>query len=236
MDASQETVGFVDLIEKFAIAPLEYANELGSLRTLLAGIKRLTAVVKTEEARRTPPPGLSVFSFGATSGTDEEKEFNAFLACVFHWFGTSVCNYARLVGYIRGMTLGHFTRADLKNQANFKQVKKSINEYVDSIDELKSVRVWRNKVFAHFAITDPCKDDNIATLDMSVVFPVSFCDGRFVVGAMAMMRKDSSGRHTSELPQWSLTEVFEALEPRFWPGLKFVPPPTTEKQPTKIKP
>ena len=55
---------------------------------------------------------------------------------------------------------------------------------------------------------------------MSVIFPVSF-EGRYVVGGMKMTRRDSSGVHESQLPRWSITEVFESLEPRFWPGVKF---------------
>ncbi len=109
---------------------------------------------------------------------------------------------------------------DLRDASKFKQVKKAIDDYVIGIAELDRVRVWRNKVFAHFAITDPFKDDNIATLDMSVIFPVSF-EGRYVVGGMTMLRSNSGGSYKSELPRWSLTEVFESLEPHFWPGLKY---------------
>jgi hypothetical protein len=129
----------------------------------------------------------------------------------------SVCNFARLVGFINGLEKKLFTREDLDAKANFPKIKKVVDNYANSLIELEKVRVWRNKVSSHFAITDPYPDDNIATLDMSVVFPVSF-DNRYIVGGWTMMKSNSTGPHASQLPRWSLTEVFESLVPRFWPN------------------
>jgi hypothetical protein len=84
----------------------------------------------------------------------------------------------------------------------------------------ESVLIWRKKVFAHFAIADPRTEDNIATLDMSVIFPVSYVAPHYVAGYFQMTRSDSSGTYTSELPAWSVTEVYQGIAPRFWPGLK----------------
>ena len=55
----------------------------------------------------------------------------------------------------------------------FKAIKESVDRYAHGVPELESVVVWRNKVAAHFAITHPFKHDDIATLGMSVMFPVT---------------------------------------------------------------
>ena len=221
----------LDGIERLEVAQSDYFNEIVSLRTLIMGLRQLYGMVKSKEIAfdRAGGDKVKVFAFGFAS--EAEREFLEMVACFFHWYGLSICNYARLTGFIRGLARGDFDRSDLHDASKFKRIKAVIDEYVSSIPELESVVVWRNKVFAHFAITDPFKDDNIATLDMSVIFPVSF-DGRYVVGGLTMTRSNPAGSHTSELPRWSITEVFESLEPRFWHGLKFREP---EKPPEPEK-
>lgn len=213
----------IDFCERVKVARADYFNELRSLRTLHTGMRRLCEMVKRPEAAFETATGgkVKMFSFGGAS-PDEDKFLDA-VACFFHWFGISACNYVRLVGFIRGLSLGHFSRADLKDTTKFKSIKSVIDDYVEGIAELESVRIWRNKVFAHFAITDPYKDDNIATLDMSVIFPVTF-EGRYVVGGLTLRRSNPAGSHVSQLPRWSMTEVFESLAPRFWPGTKWEAP------------
>jgi hypothetical protein len=219
----------LDAIENLEVPLKGCENEVGTLRTLVSGIKRLYAPIKTKEVHFEQATGgkMIVSSFGATN--DEERELNDIIACYFHWFGISICNYVRLTGFIRGMNLGHFSRKDLRDSKNFKTVRDSTNAYVDSVVEIEPVRVWRNKVFAHFAITDPLKDDNIATLDMSVIHPITF-EGKYFVGGMTMFLRNEDGSATSELPRWSLTEVFEALTPRYWPNLEFTPPEMKNEQ------
>lgn len=140
------------------------------------------------------------------------------IACIFHWFGVTLSNYVRVIGFIRGLRNGTIKREDLllldKTKRN--TIKDVIDEYRDNISELVPVQKWRDKVYAHPAITYTWKDDNIATLEMSVIFPVSFNNGRYYVGDMVL----NVGNAISELPRWSLTEVFESLVPRFWPGFE----------------
>lgn len=218
MSTSKELT--LDGIEPLKVDRQAYFNEVGSLRTLFNGLRELCASVKRREAAFEKAGGgkFKVMMFGGTS--PEEQQSLDVTACMFHWFGLSLCNYARLVGFIRGLHRSEFVRSDLTDKKAAEKAKQSIEAYVASIPELAQVKVWRNKVFAHFAITDPFKDDNISTLDMSVIFPVTF-EGRYYVGSMVMTRKNSSGTHTSNLPRWSMTEVFESLIPRFWPGITF---------------
>ncbi len=98
-------------------------------------------------------------------------------------------------------------------------VKESVDGYINAIPELYDVVVWRNKVGAHFAITAPHKSDNIATLDMSIMFPVTFSNSQYRVGEWTLTRNNSSGSYSSAIPCWSVTEVFENLIPRYWPKI-----------------
>ncbi len=151
---------------------------------------------------------------------------------MFHWFGVSVYNVARLAGFVRGLAKKEFTRADLQDASRFNAVRASVNAYVKSLPELAAVLVWRHKVGAHFAITAPQDGDNIATLDMSVTFPVTFTNGRYYVGELVMMQKNHAGIFTSEIPTWSVTEVFEAIIPRYWPHVTIVPAPMPAEEPS----
>ena len=45
-------------------------------------------------------PGKQVISTGFGLFDDETENL---LTCMFHWFGTSIYNYARLVGFIGGL-------------------------------------------------------------------------------------------------------------------------------------
>ncbi len=187
---------------------------------LRKGFMTIATAVKQREMHYQEIAKQAKFTFfGATS--DAQKEDNWLVGCFFHWFGVSVCNYARLVGFLRGLVRGQFTRADLRDSANFPDISKAIKQYVDSVPELAKVLVWRNKVAGHFAITDPRKDDNIATLNMSVMHPVSLNNGLYYVGAYTYTQTGLSGTHTSALPEWSLSQVFESLIPRYWPQVKF---------------
>jgi hypothetical protein len=214
----------LDGIERLEVECAKHGNEIRNLRTLSVGLQRLAESIKRPEVQFERQTGgkIIVTCFGATSPAEEER-LNMY-ACMFHWFGVTVINYARIVGFIRGIERGVFSRADLADKTKFDVIKKEIADYIISIPELANVKVWRNKVSAHPAITDPYKDDNIATLDMSVIFPITF-EGKYVVGGLQMIRSNATGTHASALPRWSLTEVFESLIPRFWPSLRFVPDP-----------
>src|SRR4051812_48314087 len=206
----------VDGLERIAVSRDDFFNELRTLRTLFVGLKRLYGPLKVREAEFERRTGGQVKVFSRGGHSDEEVEFLDFVACEFHWFGVSVCNFARLVGTIRGIHCGDFTRKDLADSQKFDGIRRSIEDYLANIKELEHVRLWRNKVFAHFALTDPRKHDNLTTLDMSVIHPVAF-NGKYIIGGMSMLRGGASRSEVGSFPEWSLTEVFEALELRYWP-------------------
>jgi hypothetical protein len=67
-------------------------------------------------------------------------------------------------------------------------------------------------------------------LDISVMFPVTFTNGQYRVGELALTRRNSAGTNTSAIPCWSITQVFESLIPRYWPHISV--PPSTEANKT----
>jgi len=198
-------------------------NEIMSLQSLRLGLFQLaTHVWKLEEPIRNEEAKRQerVFFYGNVPGTD--RTHNLLLPCYFHWFGVSLCNYVRLVGFVRGLATARITRAHLQDTKGFKRIKKECTTYTNTVPEIQEVVIWRNKVGAHFAITDPREEDNIATLDMSVIYPVSFFNGRFRVNSMTFSRTSADGQsHTAELPSWSITEVWEELATRYWPEFTY---------------
>lgn len=192
------------------IAPIDrYHNELGTLKTLEVGILALVNSVWFRE-QKFVGDGKTTTSLFFTEDADTK-----IVSCIFNWFAISVCNYASLVGFIRALEKGGFSRKDLLDKKKGKKIADASKAYVKGIPELEKVLLWRNKVAAHYAITDP-HDDNIATLDLSAMPQISLVGGKYYAGAMALFIKYSSGPYDSKLPTWSLTEVFQSLLTRYW--------------------
>jgi hypothetical protein len=192
----------------------EGLNELVTLECLRAGLATLSwqvgqieAPIIADEVNRRKR--ITFYGFGMF---DQDTE--RLLPCLFRWFGVSICNYARLTGFLSGLSSQAYTREQAADPSYHGIVRQHCSTYVDSVSELDSIKIWRNKVFAHFAITDPRKDDNPALLDASVMSPIVFSDSRLRVGGMIITQNE----HESSLPAWSVTEAFESLSARYWPN------------------
>lgn len=198
-------------------------NEIITLHSLKMGLNLIAVTVwQTEESLRREDEAANQRSmhFGHHPSTDRRQAY--LLPCYFHWFGVSVCNYVRLVGFLTALKNGTITRQNLENNAGKKRVAGVCSGYVKEVTEISEVLVWRNKVAAHFAITDPREDDNVVTLDMSVMHPVSYSVGRYRVGEVTIARSSGDGVPIeSQIPTWSLTEVYERLAPRYWPSFRW---------------
>lgn len=203
----------IDHLAQLDVDEATGVNELTTLGSLATGLSTLAQqvllleepLVRDEQERR-----KKIFFFGFGLLTPEQEQL---LPCLFHWFGTSICNYARLVGFLSGLASGVYTREQVSDPKFHAVVRKHCADYVNSVPELEPIKIWRNKVFAHFAIADPRKDDNAALLDASVMSPISYFNSRLRVGGII----NTNNGAEAELPHWSVTEAYEALTPRYWP-------------------
>lgn len=134
-----------------------------------------------------------------------------FVPCAFNWFATTLVNYLRLVGLVQLMELQGWKSGALVHAENRRIIKAHCSEFVRNA--VPEVYRWRNKVAAHFAATDPFHDDNLGTLEQSIMNPVTFRYPHYYVGVMQW----STQGQTADLPTWALTKTYEELAPRFWP-------------------
>jgi hypothetical protein len=176
-------------------------QNLHALDVEVEGLHYLAQLVfdfERQKAARSPGPNCQVFEL--------MPQVPTLVVSAFNWFSVSLVNYLQLIFYCKHLS------SDRTNQKAMDA--KNLNEmkiYVRSV--ANEVFEWRNKVAAHYSATSP-KNDSIATQRQSLMNPITFSGNRFFVGQYQLSSLDK----TSELPCWSLTQVFEELSPRFWPG------------------
>jgi len=189
----------LDHIDNLCIPDDEcYGNEVRSLRTLGIGLAFLNAQVASieQKVRGTIPPYVRVFSYG---NDPRFAQAMPLIECAFHWYAVSGCNYVGLVGWLaKQIDPG---RPDPK-------------QYVR--DLIPAVVTYRNKVAGHFAKASP-GDDNLATLDASVLHSVAFSDDRFYAGVWRLTQTSQGTRSSSPDMRWSLTKTHTELVKRYWP-------------------
>jgi hypothetical protein len=134
--------------------------------------------------------------------------------CAFDWFSISIVNYLRFVALVDLMVKNQWKESDLADPAKRKTIKTHCTDYVR--DTIPEIQTWRDKVSAHFAATYPYKNDSLGTLLQSVMNPAIYLQPYFYAGGYQYCSQGSK----SELPKWSLTEIYDKLCPRFWPHLK----------------
>lgn len=208
----------VDHVLGSSVSQEDGNNELLMLSYLSAGIRTLVNTVAGIEEplqRQEAAEGRRLIFLGTPESFESivPTANGAVLLCLFHWYGVSVCNYARLVGFLGGVG-PVFARNATEDKRNHAKIKDHCDEYVGSISELAPILLWRNKVFAHFAITDPHRGDNAALLDLSTMPMIGYSDGHLRVGGVVVTTRGAE----SQLPPWSLTESFVKLAPRYWPN------------------
>ena len=190
----------IDRINQLGIPSAEvrglHGNELGSLKTLAVGLTFLNSKIEKIEAEvigRLPDNDESVKYGNAPLLDGLPMEL---VACACHWYSVSACNYVRLVGWL-------VTGGDTAKAADYlKQI-------------LPEVYLWRNKVGAHFARSDPRKD-TLADLKMSVMFPISWQGDAFYAGAMTLtVGSQGNLSSSSNDMRWSLTNTHRQLHERY---------------------
>lgn len=180
-----------------------HSNEVNSLCTLKDGLWFLYRNVKKAEHHMLCRlnPNVRVFSAGNDPLTADVPK--SLIACSFHWYAVSACNVVGLLGWLMH-THDHGLRAP--------------RAYMQEV--LPAVKVWRDKVAAHFARWDVSPRDSQAEQKASVLPPVAWSDDAFFVGAWTLRVKHGENVSTSKsIKRWSLTKVHEELSNRFWPGV-----------------
>ena len=175
-------------------------NELHSLDYLAKGLEFLYDQVQKLEAEVSKRVGedKQVYLYG--NARQLEGIPQGLVACAFHWYAVTVCNYVKMVGWLA-------TGGDSKEA----------RQYMERV--LPQVYLWRNKVGAHFARHTPNKNkDTPADLAMSVMFDIAFINDAFYARSFKLRLRQSGRTSTSQKMQWSLTHTHRALIPRYWPG------------------
>ncbi len=94
------------------------------------------------------------------------------VSCAFNWFTTTLVNYLPLVALVDLMATRKWKSVVLVDPRNHRDVKTHCTDFVRNA--VPEVYRWRNKVAAHFAATDPFRDDNLGTIEQSIMNPVSY--------------------------------------------------------------
>ena len=118
------------------------------------------------------------------------------ISSAFQWYAVSSFNYAQLVGWLV--------------YRNSKQAKDYVTRVIPNLSR------YRNKVAAHFGVTDPRNDDSLASLTAGLITNVAYAEGRFYIGGFSPKTMNGQEVAASNLPAWSLTYVHQELVKRFW--------------------
>ncbi len=88
--------------------------------------------------------------------------------------------------------------------------------YLNSI--VPEVKVYRDKVAAHFAWLTKNDHDNEAERLASIIPQVSFTEDSFHVGALNISMASGGKMTTSKgIKPWSIVKIHKRLQERYWP-------------------
>jgi hypothetical protein len=188
-------------------------NNYQAIRASRGGLNILATTVRAHEIQlATEFPGQPTVILGSVPDV---------VSCAFNWFSVTLVNYLRLVALVELMNTNGWKSDALVDPTNRKLISNHCTEYVRLA--VPEVFLWRNKVAAHFAATDPFHDDNLGTIEQSIMNMVDYWSPYYYVGFM----KWHTAGQASELPKWALTKVYEDLTSRFWPEITLPPVATT---------
>jgi hypothetical protein len=121
----------------------------------------------------------------------------------FDVFSIYMMNLCSLLGIQKYLNQGN-SYQDIKD--NPQKVKQLI--YSEREEWLpKPVKLWRNKVAAHYAAADPKHNDNLMTLMDSLSAVPQYSFPRYTVSSMIIVINGES----SKLKEWAVTKVYEEL-------------------------
>lgn len=186
-------------------------HEVQSILDLRVGLYWLATNIRSLEIRHSNEADYDAI-YGNIKGLRPGE--SQLLLCWFHWFANTIVNYARLNGYVEGVC-----RGDIKEHQGIKndQIKKYCDKYVENF--IPDIKKWRNKVSAHFTLTDPRSDDGLANIRYSVMPQIAWERPYFVASSMILKVGDDE----TDIAPWKLTDTFENLGSFWWPEFKLEP-------------
>lgn len=215
-DDKTTTLDYIDNIVVPGDVFHEPHNEYWALMCLWQGLEYLNAQVASCEktAKESVESGADqIFSFAPDLKINVEGLFSfgrlpepirgatRLLTMAFHWYAISACQFVRLVGAVA-------KRLD--------DTRPLPNDYAEPI--IPEVVAFRDKVAAHFSWSSKNKRDNEAERLASILPPLGYNRGRISVGTMTIhLRQGGKSSTSSEIKEWSLTEVHERLTKRYLP-------------------
>lgn len=187
----------LDKIELSDSQAEEHFDALMALARLGEGLHSLFQTITTLERKAQSDAVLEKVEIAVTGGVLESQPIGL-ISCAFQWYAVSACNYAQLIGWL--------------STRNPKSAKEFVRRVAPRVVE------YRNKVAAHFAITDP-RRDNEADLAASVMTQIVYAHGRLFAAALTPVVNTEAGEVApSRDLSWSLSLAHERLTPRFWPA------------------
>ena len=210
-----KNVFVLDHIDNISIDDDFPIKNMHALRYLYIGIYDIAFSVRNEE--------LKVFNSYPDlilSGSIENWER---LLNSFNWFSINLINYVRLIGFIDIVNKEGFTQRDLTKERG--DIKAHCKKYINKV--IPDISIYRNKLSAHHALTDPYENDSIATLESSVLNSITYKKPYFETAGFSLIGKEET--EACEIKPWFLTKVFEDLTNRYWPDAKLPEFPESKK-------
>ena len=177
------------------------------------GLYELALIIRKDENRINQNSGHYIKHM-AGMGAVTEMSMN-----YFNWFSISIINYVRLIGFIDIVNKNNFTREDIIKKENHQIIKTYCREYIKKV--IPDIYTYRNKLAAHHSLTDPFKDDNIATLESSVLNTIVYNYPYIEAGLDWNSRINVEDEMTkTKIKKWSLTKTYDNLTARYWNDMK----------------
>lgn len=189
----------VDYVEGLHVPTKDYGGAIPPLKMLWFGMSHIYERVKSAQATERGDVWTSVATLAYKADERIGREPYLLVYSMFHWYSVSACNLVGLIGRVL---------IDSKQTEH-----KRPSGYVDEI--IPSVKLWRNKIGAHFAVTTPTKRDSDAMKGLSIYNSIRLRNGVIEVVPLQVRMQDGGRRSEAELKRWALTEVHEQLDDRF---------------------
>ncbi len=174
---------------------LDYGSYLQKLIVQWEGMNLLYKSVKDKESD--PDSKYIKFRYGNLSQVIPDSYPQEWIEIFFHWYAISACQFCTLIAKYQYQETQH------------DKFRKDV--FLD--ENIKSILIFRDKIAAHYAGSTYNKHDTYEHKKLSVLSPLSRCDGKFFVGGYKIKNKqdtiDLEGNKKpiwTEIPSWSLTE------------------------------